>query len=194
MIPNEDDAVLNLPNTLTVLRMFCIPVFVLFFYLPWTWSHVLVAFIFIFAGMTDYLDGYLARKLAQTSQLGAFLDPVADKLLVIAALILLVNEIKYPFLAVISVVIACREILVSALREWMAEVGKRASVAVSYLGKLKTVIQFIAICALLLGRADLFHSKHFFWILGYIFLLTAAIMTLWSMFVYLKAAKKALMT
>jgi CDP-diacylglycerol---glycerol-3-phosphate 3-phosphatidyltransferase len=182
----------GLPNLLTYSRIVCIPLFVVFFYLPWEWARFVTAGIFAFAGMTDWLDGYLARTLSQTSALGAFLDPVADKLIVVSALILLVSEANFLFLAIASVVIAGREIVISALREWMSEVGKRSSVAVSCLGKIKTILQFLAILLLLLGRPNEFNAYPMIGILGYVLLFTAAIMTLWSMVVYLIAAKKVL--
>jgi len=182
----------HLPNILTWIRIGFIPVFVVFFYLPWDWARLTVAGIFALAGFTDWLDGYLARSLSVTSDLGAFLDPVADKLLVVSALILLVSEANFPFLSIAAVIIAGREIIISALREWMAEVGKRASVAVSYLGKVKTVLQFLAILLLLLGRPDDLNTHPLIGLLGYVCLIVAAFMTIWSMVIYLMAARQVL--
>lgn len=182
----------GLPNAITWLRIVCVPLFVLFFLLPWEWARYTTAAIFAFAGATDWLDGYLARSLSQTSDLGAFLDPVADKLIVVSALILLVSEDHFPFLAIASVIIAGREIVISALREWMSELGKRSSVAVSMLGKIKTILQFLAILFLLLGRQGQTWMYLFIGRIGYLLLFTAALMTLWSMVVYLIAAKNVL--
>lgn len=182
----------KLPNYLTWMRIFMIPLFVLFFYMPWAWCRIVVAVMFAIAGITDWLDGYLARSLEVTSDLGAFLDPVADKLIIVSALILLVSEAKYPFLAIAAVIISGREIVISALREWMAEIGKRSSVAVSYLGKIKTVLQFVAILLLLLGRPDEFNTYPVIGWLGYICLFAAAFMTIWSMMLYLLAARNEL--
>lgn len=176
---------MNLPNLLTFLRIIIIPIFVVVFYLPWHWSHELSAILFFIAGITDWLDGYIARRYHLTSPLGEFLDPVADKLIVVVALVLLVGERGMPYLAVPAAVIAGREIVISALREWMAEIGKRASIAVSYVGKIKTLIQMFAIFFLLL-----YHPKGPFILggVGYIALYVAAIMTLWSMMMYIKTA------
>lgn len=180
---------MSIPNILTWLRIFLIPIFFLTFYLPWSWAHVTTASIFCVAALTDWLDGFLARSLHQTSRLGAFLDPVADKLIVVAALVLLVGENHYAYIAIPASIIVGREIVVSALREWMAEIGKRASVAVSLLGKLKTILQMLAIILLLLGRAHFDAYFNYIGWAGYILLYVAAIMTLWSMLVYLKAAR-----
>ena len=139
----------SLPNILTLARIAMIPVFVVMFYLPVSWSNVACAGIFGLAALTDWLDGYLARKWQQTSAFGAFLDPVADKLMVATALILLVEQEPSPILAIPAAVIIGREITVSALREWMAELGERAQVAVNSLGKFKTIAQMIALLLLL---------------------------------------------
>ena len=179
----------NLPNSLTLIRIALIPVFVVVFYLPVSWSHFAVAAIFAFAAGTDWLDGYLARRLGQTSAFGAFLDPVADKLMVGVALVLLVdkNPTGLPglFLAIPAAVIIGREIVISALREWMAELGERAQVAVSVIGKIKTFAQMFALI-LLLYREPI----NDFPVVetGFVLLYVAAILTLWSMFIYLKGA------
>lgn len=176
---------MNIPNWLTLLRILLIPIFVLLFYLPFRGSHLVTAMIFALAAATDWLDGYLARSLAQTSKLGAFLDPVADKLIVAVALVLVVGEQGLPYIAIPAAVIVGREIVVSALREWMAEVGKRASIAVSMLAKFKTAVQMVALILLLAYKPG-----HTLWLgtLGYVFLCAAAILTLWSMLLYLKTA------
>ena len=131
---------MTLPNILTLLRMALIPCFVLVFYLPFRRAHLLAAALFALAAITDWLDGYLARRLNQTSKLGAFLDPVADKLMVVVVLVILLEARHSLWLAAPVAVIIGREIAVSALREWMAEIGSRRKVAVSILGKIKTVL------------------------------------------------------
>lgn len=185
---------LNIPNLLTMLRIVLIPVFVVLFYLPVSWSHVAVASIFAIAAWTDWLDGYLARRLGLTSAFGAFLDPVADKLMVAVALVLLVDTNPTPFagffLALPAAVIIGREIVISALREWMAELGERAQVAVSVIGKIKTAAQMLALVLLLykepIGDFPTVET-------GFVFLYIAAILTLWSMVIYLHASWPAML-
>lgn len=174
---------MNLPNILTLSRILLIPIIVLVYYLPYGWSYPVAAAIFALAGATDWLDGYLARKLNQTTPMGAFLDPVADKLIVAVALTMLVEEHHTPLLTIPAMVIIGREIVISALREWMAEMGKRASVAVNYIGKIKTACQMFAIILLLLTRPDTTIAA-----IGILLLYAAAVLTLWSMVVYLIAA------
>lgn len=176
---------MGIPNLLTFLRIILIPVFILLFYLPFRGSHVLAAIIFIFAAMTDWLDGYLARSLGQVSKLGTFLDPVADKLIVVTALVLLAGDNALPYLEIPAVVIICREIMVSALREWMAEIGKRTRIAVSMIGKVKTAVQMLALILLLLYKPGAWIQLA---VLGYVLLYLAAFLTLWSMCLYLKVA------
>ncbi len=176
---------MNIPNLITLLRILLIPVLVIVFYLPFEGNHIAAAFIFLLAALTDWLDGYLARVLHQTSKLGSFLDPVADKLLVAVTLVLLVGENDFRFLAIPAAIIISREITVSALREWMAEVGNRASINVSFIAKVKTAIQMIAIVFLLAYKPG---SAIWVGVLGYCLLYVAAILTLWSMVLYLKAA------
>ncbi|MEN8174255.1 MAG: CDP-diacylglycerol--glycerol-3-phosphate 3-phosphatidyltransferase [Pseudomonadota bacterium] len=176
---------LNAPNILTLLRIVLIPVFVLLFYLPVSWGRMACAVVFLVAAITDWVDGYLARRLGQTSPFGAFLDPVADKLMVAAALVLLVQADPKPLISIASIVIIGREIAISALREWMAEVGKRAAVAVNLVGKFKTAAQMTAI-VLLLFRDPLFGIPVY--PLGVVLLYLAAALTLWSMVAYLHAA------
>jgi CDP-diacylglycerol--glycerol-3-phosphate 3-phosphatidyltransferase len=180
---------LTIPNILTWSRIIMIPVFVLVYYLDYRWSGFVAAVIFAAAGVTDWIDGYLARKWGQMTKLGAFLDPVADKLMVATALVVLVEEHGNFWLSVPAAVIIGREITISALREWMAELGKRASVAVSFVGKVKTTFQMIAITGLIANPPDM--ENWVVW-LAYLLLYVATGLTLWSMLVYLKAAWPAL--
>jgi CDP-diacylglycerol--glycerol-3-phosphate 3-phosphatidyltransferase len=178
-----------LPNYLTILRIILVPILVIAFYLPIDHYHWLAAGVFALAAVTDWLDGWLARNLGQTSKFGAFLDPVADKLIVAVSLVLLVSEL--PYLAIPSAIIIGREIIVSALREWMAELGKRTSIAVSYIAKIKTALQMIAIIFLLLLQKELFGVQFNYTVIGgigYVALYIAAFLTLWSMVLYLRAA------
>lgn len=179
----------NTPNLLTLLRILLIPVFVLVFYVPTRWSPYAAAAVFSAAALTDFVDGYLARRWGQTSPLGAFLDPVADKLMVAVALVLLVQADPRILLVLPAVVIIGREITVSALREWMAEIGARAQVAVSGIGKLKTTAQMVSIIMLLLRDAAMGPWVYY---PGLALLYLAAILTLWSMWLYLQAAWPAL--
>jgi CDP-diacylglycerol--glycerol-3-phosphate 3-phosphatidyltransferase len=183
---------LNLPNVLTLIRLGLIPVFIILFYLPSDRSNFYAAIIFIVAALTDLLDGYLARKLKLTTKFGAFLDPVADKIIVCTALVLIVEHYAlyrdplYPeigkFITIPAMIIVAREITVSALREWMAELGKRANVAVSWIGKWKTTIQLTAIAGLIWR-----HSEPVIYA-SVALLLLATVLTIWSMVMYLKAA------
>ena len=176
---------LNLPTWLTLLRIALIPVFVGVFFLPLRGANVLCAALFGLAALTDWLDGYLARRFDQTSAFGAFLDPVADKLMVAAALVLLVQAIPTPLMAVAAVIIIGREIAISALREWMAQIGNHGRVAVSMIGKFKTTAQMIAVLLLLYREPlDGFPTLE----VGLGLLLVAAALTLWSMLQYLLAA------
>lgn len=175
---------MNIPNLLTVLRVALIPIFILLFYLPFSWSYWAASAVFAIAAVTDWLDGFLARRWEQSTPFGAFLDPVADKLMVAVALVLLVAEHANLWLTLPAAIIIGREIVVSALREWMAELGARAHVAVSSLAKWKTAAQMVAL-VMLLANPPLFT----FWVLlGYGLLIVAAILTLWSMLQYLLAA------
>lgn len=202
----QSNRIFNLPNNLTIARIVMIPLFVVIAYWPPALGigvaaipdnaiarlgmmeysdsllrHFLLTFLFILAAVTDWLDGYLARKMQLTSAFGRFLDPVADKLMVGSALIILVQWHPNIVMSIAAIVIISREIAVSALREWMAELGARTSVAVSYVGKLKTTFQMIAISVLLLNWESLE-------MLGYGLMVIAVILTLWSMVIYLKAA------
>ncbi|CAD5109457.1 CDP-diacylglycerol--glycerol-3-phosphate 3-phosphatidyltransferase [Zestomonas carbonaria] len=175
---------MNIPNLITVLRVLLIPIFILLFYLPFTWSYLAASAVFALAAVTDWLDGYLARRLEQSTPFGAFLDPVADKLMVAVALVLLVQEHANIWLTLPAAIIIGREIVISALREWMAELGARAHVAVSSLGKWKTAAQMAALVILLANPPVMT-----VWVLlGYSLLIVAAALTLWSMCHYLLAA------
>lgn len=199
-------SIFNLPNNLTIARIVMIPLFVAIAYWPPAMGinqpaisdnaianigmyhfsdsllrHFLLTFVFVLAAITDWLDGYFARKMNISSAFGRFLDPVADKLMVAVALIILVQWHPDIIMAMSAIVIISREIAVSALREWMAELGNRTSVAVSYVGKIKTAFQMIAITVLLLNWQSL--EK-----VGYMLMIISVILTLWSMMIYLKAA------
>ncbi len=176
---------MTIPNFLTLLRILFIPVIVLLVYLPFSWANWAAAGVFALAAITDWFDGYLARRWNQTTPFGAFLDPVADKLMVATALALLVEQFSCWWLSIPAIIIIGREIVISALREWMAELGKRTSVAVSYIGKLKTAAQMGAIFFLLLSGSP---ADNPIGITGILFLYLAAVLTLWSMIVYLRAA------
>ena len=139
----------NLPNTLTWTRIAAIPLIVLLFYMPYPWADPAAGLLFAAAGVTDSLDGYFARRLGQSSRLGAFLDPVADKLIVAVALVLLVSRDSHTLIVLTAAVIIGREITISALREWMSEIGERTKVNVAGLGKIKTIMQIVALVVLL---------------------------------------------
>ncbi|MDO4699599.1 MAG: CDP-diacylglycerol--glycerol-3-phosphate 3-phosphatidyltransferase [Moraxella sp.] len=204
--PSPPNSIFNLPNNLTIARIVMIPLFVAIAYWPPALGiglpaipdnaiarlgmleysdnmlrHFLLTLVFVLAAVTDWLDGFLARKMGISSAFGRFLDPVADKLMVAAALIVLVQWHPNIVMAISAIVIISREIAVSALREWMAELGNRTSVAVSYVGKLKTTFQMVAITVLLLNWQSLE-------MVGYVLMLVAVVLTLWSMMIYLKAA------
>ncbi len=186
----------TLPNILTWLRIAAIPLIVVLYYAPMSWSYPAAGLLFAAAGITDSLDGYLARRLGQTSKLGAFLDPVADKLVVAVALVLLLSKDMPAVLGLspeglrvlvglTAIVIIGREIAISALREWMAEIGQRRKVAVSQFGKYKTILQIVGL-SMMLYRSDLFGLPIF--ALGVVLTVLAAAATLVSMVVYLRAA------
>ena len=175
----------SLPNVLTVARIVAVPLVVVLFYWQHPWSNPLAAIVFIAAAITDSLDGYLARRLGLTTPLGEFLDPVADKLMVATALVLLVGHDTRAFIVITAVVIIGREITVSALREWMAHLGARAKVAVSGLGKWKTIMQMTGL-SMMMFRSDLFGLP--IYEIGVALLVVAAVLTLWSMGSYLRAA------
>ena len=179
---------LNIPNALTWARILLIPLFLGVFYLPGSWMtmperNLFATATFALAAATDWFDGYLARRLQQTSPFGAFLDPVADKLMVAAALIMLAELERIS--ALVAFIIIGREITISALREWMAKLGESRSVAVSYIGKVKTAAQMTAIPLLLYHDPLAGVNVHF---MGSILILLAVVLTLWSMVFYLKMA------
>jgi CDP-diacylglycerol--glycerol-3-phosphate 3-phosphatidyltransferase len=175
----------NLPNTLTWARIAAIPLIVLLFYMPYPWADPAAGLLFAVAGITDLLDGYFARRLGQISRLGAFLDPVADKLIVAVALVLLVSRDPRALVVLTAAIIIGREITISALREWMAEIGARRKVAVSQLGKYKTILQIIGL-SLMLYRWQLFGLPTYR--LGVVLTVIAAAATLVSMVAYLRMA------
>ncbi len=174
---------LNIPTLLTLLRVVMIPFFVLAFYLPFYWAPLVCALIFILAAVTDWFDGFLARRWKQTTRFGAFLDPVADKVMVAIALVLVAEHFHSWLITLPAATMIAREIIISALREWMAEIGKRSSVAVSWIGKVKTTAQMLALVALL-WRPDQWVAG-----VGIAALYVAAVLTFWSMFQYLNAAR-----
>lgn len=178
--------IMNIPLLLTFSRLSAIPIFGVVYYLPFRYAHPIAAIIFIVAAITDWLDGYLARKFSQATDFGAFLDPVADKLLVGVALIFIVGEHYVSYLTIPAAIIICREILISALREWMAEIGKRTSVAVTFVSKVKTVMQMIALILLLWYIPGSSHTNVLY--AGVVLLWVAAFLTLWTMIVYLHVA------
>ncbi|TKB57390.1 CDP-diacylglycerol--glycerol-3-phosphate 3-phosphatidyltransferase [Ferrimonas aestuarii] len=173
----------NIPNILTLVRLVLIPVFLVLYYLPWQYAYITAAVVFVLAAMTDALDGYLARKLNQSTPFGAFLDPVVDKLMVASALVVLVQSYEGSiWMTIAAIIMIGREIVISALREWMAELGKRGSVAVSWIGKVKTAAQMAAITGLIT------HYNEWVIDLSMVMLYVATVLTLWSMMVYIKAA------
>ena len=176
---------LTWPNLLTLLRIALIPVFVLVFLLPYAWAPPVTCAIFALAGITDWLDGYLARRFNESSAFGRFLDPVADKLMVATALVLLLSYDPRLWLTISVIIIIGREITISALREWMAELGVGKHISVSFVGKVKTTVQMLAI-GFMLFQYDLgpIHA----YAIGVVLLFAAAGLTLWSMVLYLIAA------
>ena len=176
---------MSLPNALTWIRILAIPLIVGVFFLPFGWAGPVAGILFALAGITDYLDGYLARRMGQTSRFGAFLDPVADKLVVATALVLIVQRDPQIYLAIVAAIIIGREITVSALREWMSEIGASAKVAVSWFGKWKTTLQIIGISLMLferpIGPVPVYQ-------IGELLLLVAAGLTILSMLDYLRSA------
>lgn len=163
------------------------------YFLDWKWAHEVGAFIFWLAAITDWFDGYLARKLQQSTPFGAFLDPVADKLIVAAALLMITHEYSSVWITVPAIVLLMREIYISALREWMSEIGASNLVKVSFIGKVKTTAQMLALIGLLSGM-DYFMGFPIYWVvLGKIMLYIAALLSLWSMVIYTNAAWKTLL-
>ncbi len=189
---------LTIPTLLTLFRIALIPVLMVVFYLPYSWTHIAASLIFALGALTDWLDGWIARRYRMFSAFGAFLDPVADKLMVAVALFLIVQGHPTPWMALWAAVIVGREIAVSALREWMAEVGQRARVKVAWIGKFKTVVQMIALLCLLYSVVPAKPSRVVPWMgepifhIGDWLLAAAALLTLWSGIQYLRAAWPAL--
>lgn len=182
----------TIPNIITMLRVLLIPVFVTVYYLDWEWAHQAGAFIFWLAAITDWFDGYLARKLEQSTAFGAFLDPVADKLIVAAALLMITHSYASPWITVPAILLMSREIYVSALREWMGQNGLSDIVKVSFIGKAKTMAQMLALIGLL-SELEYFMGFPIYWVtLGTILLYFAAILSVWSMITYTIAAWKHL--
>ena len=182
---------INLPTWLTLFRVALLPVMVVVFYLPFPGHNITAAIVFLLAAFTDWLDGYLARRMNLTSAFGAFLDPVADKLMVAVTLFLLVESHRggWPgiLMAVTAAVIVGREISVSALREWMAEIGMRATVKVAFIGKLKTVMQMVALVVLIVQHEKAAEALRLYHI-GEALLVIAGVLTIWSGLYYLRAA------
>lgn len=176
---------MNAANMVTISRVLLVPLIVVVYYSDFAWSQLAAAALFTVASISDWLDGYLARKLNQTSAFGAFLDPVADKLLVVMALVLLTANFPSPWFVVPTALIIGREVFISALREWMASRGERDKVAVGYIGKVKTTVQMIAIIVLLA-----YNPEFPAWVLqlGYLLIYLSAALSVWSMVVYLKNA------
>ena len=176
---------ITLPTILTLFRIALLPVMIIVFYAPFKGANIAASAVFVAAALTDWLDGWIARRYGLTSAFGAFLDPVADKLMVAVTLFLIVQDNPTIPLAVISAVIVGREITISALREWMAEIGERARVRVAGIGKIKTIAQLVALVVLLyqkdLNGYGLFH-------VGEVLLAFAAVLTIWSGVVYVVAA------
>jgi len=176
---------MNTATFFTVLRVLAIPVFITIYYSNIPGSNLIAAIIFTLACITDWLDGYLARKLNQCTDFGAFLDPVADKLLITATLVMLAANYSSPWFVIPAAIMVAREVLISALREWMSTSNQRDIVAVGFIGKVKTATQMLAIIALLAANPSI---KDFLLITGYVLIYISAILTLWSMYSYLKRA------
>lgn len=179
----------TVPNVLTLFRILLIPVLIVVFYLPFKWTHFAAAFVFVLGALTDWADGWVARRFGQYSEFGAFLDPVADKLTVATALFLIVQAHPTAFMALIAAVIVGREIAISALREWMAGIGHSSRVKVAWVGKIKTIVQMVAI-SFLLFQVDWLGLPIFR--IGEALLALAAGLTLWSGLGYLRAAWPAM--
>jgi CDP-diacylglycerol--glycerol-3-phosphate 3-phosphatidyltransferase len=179
---------LNLPNLLTLFRIALVPLMVVAFYLPYQGMNLLAAGLFVAGAVTDWLDGWIARRYALTSAFGAFLDPVADKIAVVVALFLIVQADPTPLMAIVAAIIVGREVTISALREWMAEIGQRMRVGVAALGKIKTIVQMVAISVLLFQHPNFPLLPLPLYEFGRWLLVAAAVLTLWSAVLYLRAA------
>lgn len=185
-LPDNDHRImqLNIPTWLTILRVALIPFFVMAFYLPFSWAPLACAIIFVLAAATDWFDGFLARRWKQTTRFGAFLDPVADKIIVAIALILISERYHVWWITLPAITMISREIIVSALREWMAELGKHSNLVVSKLAKLKTTVQMVSLLGLLWAPDPTVE------IISIVLLYVAIVLTFWSMFQYLDAVWK----
>jgi len=173
------------PTAITLFRIALIPLFVLVYYLPFSWANIAATALFAFASITDWFDGYLARSMQQESSFGAFLDPVADKLMVVVVIVLLVEAHPSIFVSLPSVIIVAREISISALREWMAQLGSTATVRVSWIGKSKTMLQMVAL-GFMIYAEPLWNLPIFQ--IGLVIFYVAAFLTIVSMVNYLRAA------
>ena len=172
----------TVPNILTLLRLAFIPLFVGIYFIDWQWAHQAAAFIFWLAAITDWFDGYLARRLGQSTEFGAFLDPVADKLIVAAALLMISYHYQSAWITICAIILLGREIIISSLREWMGQRGMSEAVSVSFIGKAKTMTQMLALIGLLSELEVLY------WVtLGKLLLIVATVLSVWSMVIYLKA-------
>jgi len=190
----------TIPNQITIFRIILIPIFIAVFYLPVSWNHFAAFCVFWLASVSDALDGYLARKLNQSSAFGAFIDPVADKLMVVAALIIIIEDYQMWWISIPALLMIAREIFISALREFMSSRGKRDAIAVSDMGKFKTAAQMLALQGLI-WKPDydiplvLFEIPHeWFMGLAYVLFFIATILTFWSMISYFKLAWPELKT
>jgi CDP-diacylglycerol--glycerol-3-phosphate 3-phosphatidyltransferase len=179
---------LNLPNLLTLFRIALVPLMVVAFYLPYPAMNLLAASLFVAGALTDWADGWIARRWGLESDFGAFLDPVADKLAVVVALFLIVQADPTPLMAVVAAIIVGREVTISALREWMAEIGQRVKVGVATIGKVKTIVQMVAISVLLFQHPSFPLLALPLYEIGRWLLIAAAVLTLWSAAQYLSAA------
>jgi CDP-diacylglycerol--glycerol-3-phosphate 3-phosphatidyltransferase len=184
----------TIPNIITSMRVVLIPVFVFVYFLDWKWAHEAGACIFLLAAVTDWFDGYLARKLNQSTPFGAFLDPVADKLIVAAALLMITHSYHSIYITIPSIVLLLREVYVSALREWMGQRGLHKKVKVSNIGKWKTSMQMLALIGLLSGL-ETYMGFTLYWVsLGKVLLYVSAVLSLWSMTKYTLSAWPQLKT
>jgi CDP-diacylglycerol--glycerol-3-phosphate 3-phosphatidyltransferase len=182
----------NLATNLTIFRMLVVPIVCLGYLTPFSWSHNIASVLFIIGAVTDWLDGYIARNFNQTSIFGAFLDPIADKLMVASVLVVLVYQLNTLWMVWPALIIISREIIISALREWMAEIGHRASIAVGWIGKVKTILQLVALGFLIWyqpeGKGFAIGMHSWVYYVGAVLLYISVALTLWSMLVYLKIA------
>jgi CDP-diacylglycerol--glycerol-3-phosphate 3-phosphatidyltransferase len=179
---------LNLPNLLTLFRIALVPLMVAAFYLPYPGMNLLAASLFVAGALTDWADGWIARRWGMTSAFGEFLDPVADKISVVVALFLIVQADPTPLMAIVAAIIVGREVTISALREWMAVIGERVKVGVATIGKIKTIVQMVAISVLLFQHPKFPLLPLPLYEIGRWLLIVAAVLTLWSAAQYLGAA------